>query len=149
MSVRNDLPSDDENIAQFVSVHVSPSGRNIVSVSVNNHSNDFPIITPQLSVSSADSEPMQIQDTSPIIRDITPIIRDTSPIIRDTSPLASIQKVHTPKPIIGRDKIVTATVQGFTVVVNKTDFFSNDETSALCIFFEPDALLVSFLYEIE
>jgi len=42
---------------------------------------------------------------------------------------------------VGRDKIVTATVQGFVVVVNKEQFFSDDKTESLCVFFQPDSLL--------
>jgi RNA ligase (TIGR02306 family) len=63
-----------------------------------------------------------------------------TPIVRDTSPLASVQRVHSPRPIPGRDIIVVATVQGYTVVVKKTEFFVQGDES-LCVFFQPDALL--------
>ncbi len=61
-------------------------------------------------------------------------------IVRDTSPLASVQLVHSPTAIPGRDLIVIAKVQGYTVVVKKDDFF-RDGDSTLCVFFEPDSLL--------
>jgi RNA ligase (TIGR02306 family) len=63
-------------------------------------------------------------------------------VLRDTSPLASVQYIHSPKAIPKRDLIVTAQVLGFTVVVKKTDFFSNEtDAKGLCVFFEPDSLL--------
>lgn len=65
-------------------------------------------------------------------------------VVRDTAPLASVQTVHTPKSIAGRDQIVTATVQGYVVVVNKAHFFSDPNVfppRALCVFFQPDSLL--------
>jgi RNA ligase (TIGR02306 family) len=83
------------------------------------------------------------QEIEEIIKDLitekmTLTVRNTD--VRDTSPLASIQYVHSPKPIPKRDKIVTATVKGFPVVVNKEQFFQS-ENKSLCVFFEPDALL--------
>lgn len=71
---------------------------------------------------------------------IQELSKDSVPIVRETSPLASVQYVHSPKSIPNRDQIVTAKVQGFTVVVNKNQFFSA-ENKTLCIFFQPDSLL--------
>jgi len=59
---------------------------------------------------------------------------------RMTSPLASVQLLNKPKVIPGKDRIVAAKVQGWDVVVSK-DFFKEDANKALCVFFEPDALL--------
>jgi RNA ligase (TIGR02306 family) len=71
---------------------------------------------------------------------------DSQPITRETSPLASIQLIHSPQKIEGRDQIVTATVLGFRVIVKKNDFFPLEENkenphSTLCIFIQPDSLL--------
>ena len=78
---------------------------------------------------------------------------DTAVIVRETSALASVQRVHSPCAIEGRDIIVTASVQGFKVVVKKTEFFTPGvnlvpsdpqyATGVLCVFFQPDSLLDS------
>lgn len=64
-------------------------------------------------------------------------------IVRETSPLASIQYLHSVRPIIGYDNIVVATVLGYQVVINKLTFFPDGVPidKVLCVFFEPDALL--------
>ena len=70
-------------------------------------------------------------------------------IVRETSPLASIQKVHSPVAIDGRDQIVTATVLGYRVIVKKSDFFpdfdlnkeSSSSSFSLCVFVQPDSLM--------
>jgi len=79
------------------------------------------------------------------------VLDDVVGIIRETSPLASVQRLHSPRPILNRDQIVTAQVQGFTVVVKIAEFFVRGVNldpadphyaqGVLCVFFEPDALL--------
>ncbi len=64
-----------------------------------------------------------------------------SNVIRETSPLASVQVVHSPTAIPGRDQIVLATVLGYQVVVKKDEFFPDGVDSSWCVFFEPDSLL--------
>ena len=51
--------------------------------------------------------------------------------------LASIQKIKELSPIEGRDRIVKATVEGWTIIVGKDDFKVDD----LCVFFEIDSIL--------
>lgn len=51
--------------------------------------------------------------------------------------LASIQTIEALEPIDGADKIVTARVLGWRVVVKKTDFSVGDK----CVFFELDSLI--------
>ena len=51
--------------------------------------------------------------------------------------LTTIQQITNIQPIAGADRIVQATVMGWTVVVGKEHFKNGD----LCVFFEVDSLL--------
>lgn len=51
--------------------------------------------------------------------------------------LASIQKIKDISPIVCRDRIVKATIEGWSVIVSKDDFKVGD----LCVFFEIDSIL--------
>lgn len=51
--------------------------------------------------------------------------------------LASIQRITALDPIPGKDRIVRATVLGWSVIVQKADFKVGD----LCVFIEPDSVL--------
>lgn len=51
--------------------------------------------------------------------------------------LASVQKIETISPIVGKDRIVLATVEGWQVIVRKDEYQPGD----LTVFVEPDAVL--------
>ena len=51
--------------------------------------------------------------------------------------LASIKKISKLQPIKGKDRIVLATVDGWSVIVKKEEFHTGD----LCVYIEIDSVL--------